>query len=173
MAYIYLIELFWGSKEMILGWSLAGCLAYRKRSIHFISSRINSSIISFSLLMDHLGFLHSSVGKESACNEGDPSWIPGLGRSTGEGIGDPLQYSWAFLVAQWVKNRLQCRRTGFDPWVRKIPWRRERLPTPVFWPGEFHGLYRPWGRKESRLSNWVTFTSLDHLILAAATAKSL
>ena len=31
---------------------------------------------------------------------------------------------------------------------RKIPWRRERLPTPVFWPGEFHGLYSPWGRKE-------------------------
>ena len=35
-----------------------------------------------------------------------------------------------------------------DPWVGKIPWRRERLPTPVFWPGEFHGLYGPWGLKE-------------------------
>ena len=34
-------------------------------------------------------------------------------------------------------------------WVGKIPWRRERLPTPVFWPGEFHGLYSPWGRKDS------------------------
>ena len=34
-------------------------------------------------------------------------------------------------------------------WLGKIPWRRERLPTPVFWPGEFHGLYRPWGHKES------------------------
>ena len=33
--------------------------------------------------------------------------------------------------------------------VGKIPWRRERLPTPVFWPGEFHGLYRPWGHNES------------------------
>ena len=43
---------------------------------------------------------------------------------------------------------LQCRRPGFDPWVGKIPWRRERLPTPVFWPREFHGLYSPWGRKE-------------------------
>ena len=38
---------------------------------------------------------------------------------------------------------------GFDPWVGKIPWRRERLPTPVFWPGEFHGLWGPWGGKES------------------------
>ena len=40
----------------------------------------------------------------------------------------------------WWRIRLQCRRPGFDPWVGKIPWRRERLPTPVFWPGEFHGL---------------------------------
>ena len=53
------------------------------------------------------------------------------------------------LVAQLAKNRLQCGRPRFDPWAGKIPWRRERLPTPVFWPGEFHGLYRPRGRKES------------------------
>ena len=47
------------------------------------------------------------------------------------------------------KNRLQCGRPGFDPWVGKIPWRREMLPISVFWPGESHGLYSPWGRKES------------------------
>ena len=46
------------------------------------------------------------------------------------------------------KESLPCGRPGFDPWVGKIPWRRERLPTPVFWPGEFHGLYSPWGLKE-------------------------
>ena len=46
----------------------------------------------------------SSDGKESTCNEGDPGSIPGLGRSAGEGIGYPLQYSWASLVAQMVKN---------------------------------------------------------------------
>ena len=45
-----------------------------------------------------------SVGKESACNAGDPSLIPGSGRSTGEGIGYPLQYSWAPCMAQLVKN---------------------------------------------------------------------
>ena len=50
------------------------------------------------------GFLHSSVGKESTCNAGDPSSIPRSGRSPGEGIGYPLQYSWASLVAQMVKN---------------------------------------------------------------------
>ena len=46
----------------------------------------------------------SSVGKESACSAGDPSLIPGLGRSPGEGIGYPLQYSWTSIVAQLVKN---------------------------------------------------------------------
>ena len=50
------------------------------------------------------GFPDSSFGKEFACNAGDPSWIPELGRSAGEGIGYPLQYSWASLVAQLVKN---------------------------------------------------------------------
>jgi len=45
-----------------------------------------------------------SAGKESVCNAGDPGSIPGLGRSAGEGIGYPLQYSWASLVAQMVKN---------------------------------------------------------------------
>ena len=47
-----------------------------------------------------------SAGKESACNAGDPGSIPGLGRSAGEGIGYPLQYSWASLVGQLVKNLL-------------------------------------------------------------------
>ena len=45
----------------------------------------------------------------------------------------------ASLVAHLVKNPVQCRRPGLHPWFGKIPWRRERLPTPVFWPGEFHG----------------------------------
>ena len=50
------------------------------------------------------GFPHSVVGKESACNTGDPGLIPRLGRSPGEGIGYPLQYFGAALVAQLVKN---------------------------------------------------------------------
>ena len=47
------------------------------------------------------------------------------------------------MVAQLVKNSPAMWETGFNPWVGKIPWRRERLPTPVFWPGEFRGLYSP------------------------------
>ena len=66
------------------------------------------------------------VGKETPCNAGDPSSIPGSGRSTGEGIGYPIQYSWASLVAQLVKNLpAMWERPEFDPWIGKIPWRRE------------------------------------------------
>ena len=57
------------------------------------------------------GFTDSSVGKESACNAGDPSSIPGLGRSPGDGIGYPLQYSWTSLVAQLVKNMPAMQET--------------------------------------------------------------
>ena len=64
------------------------------------------------------GFPDSSVGKESACNVGDPSLIPGLGRSTGEGIGYPLQYSWASLVAQLVKNPPAIR----EAWIQSLGW---------------------------------------------------
>ena len=55
-------------------------------------------------LLNYMGFPNSSVGKESTCNAGEPGLIPGSGRSTGEGIGYPLQYSWASFVAQLVKN---------------------------------------------------------------------
>ena len=79
-----------------------------------------------------IAFPDSSVGKESTCNTGDPGSIPGLGRSPGERIDYPLQYTWDSLVAQLV-NR---------------PWRREQLPTLVFWPREFHGLCSPLDHKE-------------------------
>ena len=59
------------------------------------------------------GFPDSSVGKEFACNAGDPGSILGSGRSTGEGIGYPFQYSWASPVAQLVKNLT----TMWDTWV--------------------------------------------------------
>ena len=62
------------------------------------------------------GFPDSSVGKESACNTGDPSSVPGLGRSAGEGIGYPFQYFWVSLVAQLVKNLPAMQET----WVRSL-----------------------------------------------------
>ena len=63
-------------------------------------------------------FPDGSVGKESACNAGDTCLIPGLGRSAGEGIGYPLQYSWASLVAQLIKNLLAV----WETWVRSLGW---------------------------------------------------
>ena len=65
-----------------------------------------------------LGFLDSSACKESTCNKGDPSSISGLGRSIGEEKGYPLQYSWAFLVAQLVKNPPAVR----ESWVWSLGW---------------------------------------------------
>ena len=60
----------------------------------------------------------SSVGKEPACNARDPRSIPGSGGSPGEGIGYPLQLSWASLVAQLVKNPPAMRET----WVLSLDW---------------------------------------------------
>ena len=64
------------------------------------------------------GFPDSSVGKESTCNAGDPGAIPGSGRSTGERIGYSLQYSWASLVAQLVRNPAAMGKT----WVPSLGW---------------------------------------------------
>ena len=64
------------------------------------------------------GFPGSSVGKESACNAGDPGSISGSGRSAGEGTGYPFQYSWASLMAQLVKNLPAV----WETWVRFLGW---------------------------------------------------
>ena len=64
------------------------------------------------------GFSDSSVGKESTCNVGDPGLIPGSRTFPGEGIGYPLQYSWASLVAQLVKNPPAM----WETWVQSLGW---------------------------------------------------
>ena len=74
-------------------------------------------------------FPHSSFGKEITCNVGDHSLILGSGRSPREGVGYLLQYSWASFVAQLEKNLPAMGKPGFDLWLGKILWRRERLPT--------------------------------------------
>ena len=66
-----------------------------------------------------LGFPGNSLGKESICNAGDPGSIPGSGRSAGEGIGYPLQYFWASLVAQLVKNPPAME----EIWVWSLGWK--------------------------------------------------
>ena len=92
------------------------------------------------------GFPGSSAGKESTCSAGDPSSIPGLGSSPGEGIGYPHQYSWAPLVAQMVKNLPAMPET----WVRSLGWEdpleEGKATNSVFLPGE-----SPWTEDPSRL----------------------
>ena len=96
---------------------------------------MESAIGVFALISEHrrVLFADSSVGKQSTFHAGGPDSVPGLGRYPGEGKGYPfqysgLQYSWASLVAQLVKNLPAMRET----WVRSQgwidPWRRERYP---------------------------------------------
>ena len=99
--------------------------------------------------LDTTEWLNWTELKESAWNVGDSGSIPGSGGSAGEGIGYPLLFLGFPCGSTGREIHLQCGRPGFTPWVGKIAWKRKRLPTPVFWPGEFHGLYSPWGHKES------------------------
>ena len=64
----------------------------------------------------------------------------------------------ASQIAQLVKNPSAIQVTPVWILSGKIPWKRERLPTPVFWPGEFHGLYSPWGHKESDTTEWLSLS---------------
>ena len=95
-----------------------------------------------------LGHPCSSAGKESTCKTGDPGVIPGSGRSDGEGIGYPLQYFGVSLMAQPVKNLPAMQET----WAQSLGWEdpleKGMAITPVFWPGDFHGLYSSWDHKE-------------------------
>ena len=98
-----------------------------------------------------LGFSGSLDGKESACNAGDPSSIPELGRSPGEGIGHPHQCSWASLVAQTVKNLPAMREIWAQSLGRSSGGGHAWKPTPVFLPGESPWTKDPggpWGCKE-------------------------
>ena len=63
-----------------------------------------------------------------------------------------------FLCGSAGKESTYNAGDRFDPWVGKIPWRRENLRIPEFWPGEFHGLYSPWGRKESDMSEQLSLS---------------
>ena len=82
----------------------------------------------------HNGLPHNSVGKESTCNAGDPTLISGLGRSAGEGIGYPLQYFRASLVAQLVKNPPAMWET----------WVYSNVYVPIQIPQFFPPLFPPW-----------------------------
>ena len=73
-----------------------------------------------------MGFPGGSAGKESSCKAGDLGSIPGLGRSAGEGVGYPLQYSWASLVAQLVKNLPAMWETWVPSLGQEDPLEKEK-----------------------------------------------
>ena len=101
-----------------------------------------------------MGFPGGSDSKESACNAVDPSSIPASGRSPGEGIGYPLQYSWASLVAQRVKNPPAAGDLGSIPGLGRSPGGGYVNPLQYSCLENPHGHrslvgYSPWGCKES------------------------
>ena len=106
--------------------------------------------------LNNRGFPDSSVGKESACNAGDPSSIPGLGRSAGEGKGYPLQYSWASLVAQLVKKSpCNVGDLGSIPGLGRSPGERKGYP---LW---YSGLENPMDYIVHGVAkSWRHFTSM-------------
>ena len=106
------------------------------------------------LLCLNMDFPGGSAGKESTCNVGDPGSIPGSGRYPGERIGYPLQYSWASLVAQSVKNLPAMRET----WNGRNSWRKAWQPIPVFLPGESPRLAAVHGVAKSQ-----TWLSTQHM----------
>ena len=109
--------------------------------------------------LNYQGFPDSSVGKESAWNAGDSGSIPGLGRSAEEGIGYPLQYSWASLVAQLEKNL-----PAVQTWVQSLSWENPLekgkathasiLAWRIPWTAQSMGSQRVG-------HDWATFTSLQ------------
>ena len=109
------------------------------------------------------GFPESSAGKESVCNAGDSRLIPVSGISTGEGIGYPFHNFGVSIVAQVAKNPPAM----WETWIQSRGWDNpleKGKVTPVFWPREFHGLYRSWGCKE--------LDTTDQLSLSLSTWKS-
>ena len=103
------------------------------------------------------GFPDSSVGEESTCNAGDSGSIPGLGRSAGERMGYPLQYSWPSLVAQLVKNPPAMRETCILALGWEDPLEKRKAT-------HSHRAYSPWGHKESDTTECLSLSNEELLI---------
>ena len=120
--------------------------------------------------ISEMDFPGSSADKESTCNTGDPGSILGSGRSPGEGVGYPLQYSWASLVAQAVMNLPAM----WETWVWSLSW-EDLLEKGKVTHSSFLAWRIPWteepGRLQSMVSqrvghNWATFTFISGIYAA-------
>ena len=137
-----------------------------------VCSETSAEGISFFkiLMLIFGGFPGSSAGKESACNAGDPSSVPGSRRSAGEGIGYPLQYSWASLVAQLADKKSSCNagHLGSVPGLGRSPGDENGYPL------QYSGLENSMdstGRKESDTREWLSL-SLDFIFSFRLTETS-
>ena len=122
----------------------------------------------------NMSFPDSSVGKESACNAGDSGSIPRLGRSAGEGIGYPLQYTWASLVSQLEKNLLAMWETSVwslsweDPLEKKTATHFSILAWRITWTVLVHGV----AKSQTRLSDLRNMpASLENSAMATGLEK--
>ena len=111
----------------------------------------NSMDKNLSKFQEIVGFPGSSAGEESTCNPGDSSLNPRSGRSPGEGIGYPLQYSWASLVAQMVKNPPAM----WETWVLSLGW-EDPLEEGMATHSSVLASRIPWIEDPSRLQSTVS-----------------
>ena len=122
---------------------------------------------SFHGLPWSVGFPRGSTGKESACNAEDPGSIPGLGRSPGEGISYPPQYSWASVVTQTVKNLPAM----WETWVRSLGW-EDPLEQGKATHSSILAWRIPWTVWSMRLQrvghDWATFSFTLHAVCSVA-----
>ena len=110
-------------------------------------------LLSFLMIVIMTGLVAQLVKNPLQCRR--PLFKPWVRRSPGEGIGYPLQCSWVSLVAQTVMNPPAMWETWVWSPVGRIPW---KIPTPVFLPREFRGLYTPWDHKESDTTEWLSLS---------------
>ena len=115
--------------------------------------------------------------KALLCGAGDCIQHPVINHN-GKEYGNEYTYIWLPGWHSGKESDCQCRRRKrqqFDPWVRKIPWRRKWQPTPIFLPGKFHRLrslagYSPWGHKESDITERPTLSLFLFSVLNELTA---
>ena len=125
--------------------------------IHFFSS------------IQFLGFLGCSAGEESSCNAGDPGLIPELGKSAGEGIGCPPQFSWASLLAQLVKNLPAV----WETWVQSLGWEDPLEKETATYSSILTWRYSPWSCKDSDMTEWLLLTISGKLYFPKAITSEI
>ena len=158
------------------------------RNVHHSSLGLGFSFTSFKVSQISLGYCSKQIDNElhkgtwSSCKANEFNWKIALKSEmfsfSSMEVKTILALSFitvyitikAACGASGKEPTSECKRCGFSPWVRKIPWRREWQPTPAFLPGEFHGqrslaVYSPWGHKESNMTERQTLSQTILILL--------